>query len=507
VTEQTVTEEPLKESTEESLHKQTVTEQTVTEEPLKESTEESLHKQTVTEQTVTEQTVEDQPLADKYEEQEQQFIRHSSIPPPNIDKFIPEYIEHVVAQKIANKIIKKNPYVNLSDFQEIPTLKEGITFEICKKEQSTDTNTNVVTKSFSHETPSSLPSGSGESFNSYAHSSLQNCPKSEKSTKVVAPEASIKKESVNPFSHETDAHHRGLPKRYSDPIGRFASISNSYDLPSRALLNFPLVTTKESTTSQDPIQIPTLVFIVPYRDRENHLKMFSQTMKTYLSKKQQQYKILYIHQTDNRSFNRGAMKNIGFLAVKKLYPDDYQNITLVFNDVDTMPTNDLVLNYTTNRGIIKHFYGFDFTLGGIVSINASDFESINGFPNFWAWGYEDNLLQIRAKQKNIIIDRSVFYRIHDPRIIHLMDTPIREVNRAEFDRFLQNTTEGIDSINDLEYTVNTDTGFVNVFKFNTTSEEKLENRSNYDLRNGPAPFKDKDVAKNRRAPKMKMNFH
>ena len=250
---------------------------------------------------------------------------------------------------------------------------------------------------------------------------------------------------------------------------------------------------------------PSIVFIVPYRDREKHYKLFSSAMKDALVNSPP-YQILYINQKDHRGFNRGAMKNIGFLAVKNMYPNDYQNITLVFNDIDTMPAKDTVLNYQTTRGVIKHFYGFDYTLGGIVSINASDFETINGFPNFWAWGYEDNLLQMRAKNAGIVIDRSVFYKIYDSHIIHLSDTPIRTVNRAEFDRFLQNTKEGINSIMDLNYSVNADTGFIDVLQFNTTVQETMEKRSEYDLRNGPAPFKEV-VMKNRRVPRMKMHFN
>jgi hypothetical protein len=157
---------------------------------------------------------------------------------------------------------------------------------------------------------------------------------------------------------------------------------------------------------------PTLVFIVPYRDRETHYKLFSSAMKDALVNALP-YKIFYINQKDTRGFNRGAMKNIGFLAVKNMYPTDYQNITLIFNDIDTMPSKDTILNYQTKRGVIKHFYGFDHTLGGIVSILASDFEILNGFPNFWAWGYEDNLLQSRANNAGIVIDRSLFYKIHD----------------------------------------------------------------------------------------------
>jgi hypothetical protein len=140
-----------------------------------------------------------------------------------------------------------------------------------------------------------------------------------------------------------------------------------------------------------------------------------------------------------------------------------------------------------------------------VSINAHDFESLNGFPNFWAWGFEDNLLQIRAETANIHIDRSVFYNIHDPRVIHLFDTPIREVNKTEFDRYLSKTLEGISSVQDLAYVVDETTGFVNVTGFETNVREEIATRVDYDLRNGPAPFN--PVKKpNRRAPRMKMHF-
>lgn len=255
----------------------------------------------------------------------------------------------------------------------------------------------------------------------------------------------------------------------------------------------------------DNKSVPKLVFIVPYRNREAHYKVFSSTMKTVLEKTNIPYKIFYVHQTDDRSFNRGAMKNIGFLVVKSLYPADYADITLVFNDIDTMPTSGTVLDYETQHGNIKHFYGFDYTLGGIVSIKAIDFERLNGFPNFWAWGYEDNLLQTRAKTKGMRIDRDVFYKIFDPRIIHLVDSPIREVNREEYDRFLNNTTEGIDSITNLNYKINDETGFVDVFQFDTRINENIEKRADYDLRNGPAPFKDL-IMKRRRNPTMVMRF-
>jgi hypothetical protein len=201
-----------------------------------------------------------------------------------------------------------------------------------------------------------------------------------------------------------------------------------------------------------------------------------------------EYEIFYIHQCDNRDFNRGAMKNIGFIMIRSKYPLDYKNITLVFNDIDIMPLTKNFFDYETQHNKIKHFYGFEFTLGGIVSIKGADFERINGFPNFWTWGYEDNLLQRRALLANINIDRSNFYPIYDKNILLLHDTVNRVVNKHEFDRYIQRTPEGINSIYNLRYDID-EKGFVNVRSFSTSTEPISKENTIHDLRNGPAPFK------------------
>ena len=115
------------------------------------------------------------------------------------------------------------------------------------------------------------------------------------------------------------------------------------------------------------------------------------------------------------------MKNIGFLVVKNLYPSEYGKITLVFNDLDTLPYVKNFLDYDTKPKTIKHFYGVKQTLGGIFSIKASDYETINGFPNYWSWGYEDNMIYNRALKRNLTIDRSVFFPLMDGNIIHLQN--------------------------------------------------------------------------------------
>ena len=235
--------------------------------------------------------------------------------------------------------------------------------------------------------------------------------------------------------------------------------------------------------------IPKIIFIVPYRNREQQLQTFKTQIKYILEDyDSSEYSIYIIHQTDERIFNRGAIKNIGFLMVKDKYPNDYKNITLVFNDVDTIPVQKNLFHYDTTIGVVKHFYGFTYTLGGIVSIKAGDFERVNGFPNFWAWGYEDNMFQSRIERAGIKIDRSIFFVSGDKNIMQKNDEIVREVNQSEYDRYLRNTPEGIYSIQNLDYSIDAEGGFVNVKWFTTGTIPAINQFRLHDLRQGARPY-------------------
>jgi hypothetical protein len=201
--------------------------------------------------------------------------------------------------------------------------------------------------------------------------------------------------------------------------------------------------------------IPKLIFIVPYRDREKQKQHFSIYMKYIMEDiPTDDYEIYYSHQTDNRKFNRGATKNIGFLSMKEKYPNDYKNITFVFNDIDILPAVKNTFNYITVPGVVKHFYGFEFALGGIFSINGGDFEKCNGFPNNWGWGLEDNALNDRAIQNSLIINRSQFYPINSTNIIHLYDNPDRIISSREPLSYInKQLNDNLDSINYLTYSI------------------------------------------------------
>jgi len=223
------------------------------------------------------------------------------------------------------------------------------------------------------------------------------------------------------------------------------------------------------TSNMNTTVVPKYVFIVPYRDREPHRVFFS----TYIYKVMedvppQEWKFYFVHQNDTRPFNRGAMKNIGFLALKSAFPNDYKNIIFIFNDIDTLPYDKNVLNYHTDYGVVKHFYGFHFALGGIFSIRGVDFERINGFPNFWAWGGEDNLIHERAKQFGLTIDRSNFFTIGNMKILQFADGLKRLICRDELaTSIMPNNSDGLTKIVDLTHMIYEDTHMIDVTSFNT----------------------------------------
>ena len=69
-----------------------------------------------------------------------------------------------------------------------------------------------------------------------------------------------------------------------------------------------------------------------------------------------------------------------------------------------------------------------------------------------------------------------------------MDGLDRIVNRSEYDIYASKTNEGINTIIDLEYSLDDSTGFVNVAKFNTQREENESGRTVHDLRKGSVVF-------------------
>jgi len=139
-----------------------------------------------------------------------------------------------------------------------------------------------------------------------------------------------------------------------------------------------------------------LVIIVPYRDRLDHLKLFVPHMESFLGDRS--YRILVVEQTDNHSFNKGKLCNIGFTLMS---PEEEW---LCFHDVDMLPLDDsceysLTDNSIHLAGCVQQF-GFQMPypeyLGGVFLTKRREFEKVNGYSNeYWGWGNEDDDLYIR----------------------------------------------------------------------------------------------------------------
>ena len=243
-------------------------------------------------------------------------------------------------------------------------------------------------------------------------------------------------------------------------------------------------------------KIPKRVFIVPYRNRVQHKFFFCKYM-SFILEDHDDYEIFFAHQCDARTFNRGAVKNIGFIAVKNKYPEHYKDITFIFNDVDTIPFTK-IFDYETTHGVVKHYYGYKHSLGGIIVMKGVDFERTNGFPCFWGWGMEDNALQKRCDKMGLMIDRSVFYNIGSPEILQLFDGITRIISkkdpwRGEHD----DGVDGLYTMKQLQYTIdeksdnpsdnifvvhNSNIQFINIKTFLTRIPFGAEEYYNYDLR-------------------------
>jgi hypothetical protein len=177
------------------------------------------------------------------------------------------------------------------------------------------------------------------------------------------------------------------------------------------------------------------------------------------------YDIIFSHQNNNLPFNRGAMKNIGFLYAKEKYPN-YKDINFIFNDIDTLPYRKGLLDYRVTKGEVKHYYGFTFALGGIFSIKGGDFEKIDGFPNLWSWGYEDNVMQERALNNKININRSQFYPIFNSNILHILDQYSKNVSLKNKSMYEGKTiSDGISTLNNVTYQFNNSTNMLDVTTF------------------------------------------
>lgn len=151
-----------------------------------------------------------------------------------------------------------------------------------------------------------------------------------------------------------------------------------------------------------------LAIIVPYRDRQEHLSVFLPHMKEFLGNLNNKYCIHIIEQLGEKNFNRGKLKNIGFVLAQE------ENNYFCFHDVDMLPISE-TCDYSYVKKpthLAEKVEQFQWKLpipnyfGGVVLFDRHSFYLINGYYNdFWGWGCEDDDLFNRCNRRGIDIER------------------------------------------------------------------------------------------------------
>jgi hypothetical protein len=142
-------------------------------------------------------------------------------------------------------------------------------------------------------------------------------------------------------------------------------------------------------------EMKDLLIVVPYRDREEHLKTFLELTPKYFNDRNITYDILIAELDNEGDWNAGLCCNSVINFRKK---GTYKYIYI--HHVDVYPISGEWKYPQANEMF--------FNLGdyGSCLMNHSDFYKIGGYRNsFWGWGAEDNDLYMKAHSYGIrVID-------------------------------------------------------------------------------------------------------
>lgn len=208
----------------------------------------------------------------------------------------------------------------------------------------------------------------------------------------------------------------------------------------------------------DCIAQQKVAMIIPFRNRDEHLKYWLYYLHPILQRQQLDYGVYIINQAGEETFNRAKLLNIGYAEALK----DYDYDCFVFSDVDLIPMDDrnFYKCYNQPRHLSVSMDKFGFRLpytqyfGGVSSLSKEQFLKINGFPNnYWGWGGEDDDIFNRVTSKGMTISRPDAIIGRCRMIRHERDKQ-NDPNPQRFDRIAHTReTMARDGINSLTYTV------------------------------------------------------
>ncbi|XP_056586276.1 beta-1,4-galactosyltransferase 1 [Triplophysa dalaica] len=206
------------------------------------------------------------------------------------------------------------------------------------------------------------------------------------------------------------------------------------------------------------VAVQKVAIIIPFRNREEHLKYWLHYLHPILQRQQIDYGIYIIQQDGQSTFNRAKLLNVGYAEAVK----EYDWNCFVFSDVDIVPMDDrntyMCSSQPRHLSVSMDKFGFRLPyldyFGGVSAMSKHQFLKINGFPNeYWGWGGEDDDIFNRLKLRGMKITRPSG-DIGKCRMIRHKRDQKNEPNPQRFNRITKTkTTINKDGINSLKYKV------------------------------------------------------
>ncbi|XP_071158043.1 beta-1,4-galactosyltransferase 5-like [Mytilus edulis] len=177
-----------------------------------------------------------------------------------------------------------------------------------------------------------------------------------------------------------------------------------------------------------------VAIIVPYRNREQQLKIFFNNVLPRIYRQKQEFGIYLVEQADDHPFNRGMLSNIGYEHA--MQEDMYSYDCIVIHDVDMLPEDDRNL-YFCNDTVAYHLAGkmerknysmiYPGFFGGISSVSTEQYKKCNGFSNaFFGWGAEDDDFKRRLNNAGFHISRPLEKFSHCGDVEHIKAEPAKQ---------------------------------------------------------------------------------
>jgi predicted glycosyltransferase involved in capsule biosynthesis len=212
-----------------------------------------------------------------------------------------------------------------------------------------------------------------------------------------------------------------------------------------------------------------LSIVVPYRDRQEHLKKFIPHMEKSDLLSNIDFEIVIVEQEDGKPFNRGKLLNIGAIESPK-------STYYCFHDVDMLP---IVSDYSpvsnpTHLAAEAEQFGYKLPyagyFGGVTLFDKSSFIKCNGYANdYWGWGAEDDDVMFRCLTRDIKASRK------NGRYRSLSHN--REIVENLYNENLKKFFEFKNSANLEKINSKVDADGLTTLKYEVLSEEKISEKS------------------------------